>query len=142
MKMEPIMRKKVRVFIEKGEDGDYCAYMPDDDGLDYGITGEGPTIDETINDFNSVYEGMKQYYAENQKPFEEVEFVYSYDLPSFLAYYKGRITLKGLQTLTGISQPQLSQYISGYRRPSRKTTEKIEKALHSFAEELNQVHFV
>ena len=73
------MRKKVRVFIEKGDDGDYSAYMPDDDGLDYGITGEGSTIDETINDFKSVYEGMKQYYAENQKPFEEVEFVYSYD---------------------------------------------------------------
>lgn len=134
--------KKVRVFIEQGTDGSYNAYLPDEDSLDYGLMGEGATIEETIADFNAVYEGMKEMYAEQGKAFEEVELVFSYDVPSFLAYYKGRLTLKGLQSLTGISQPQLSQYISGYRHPSKKTAAKIETALHSFANELSQVHFV
>lgn len=134
--------KKIRVFIEQGAKGDYSAYMPDDDGLDYGITGEGATIEETIADFKAVYEGMKELYREQGRPFEEADFVFSYDVPSFLSYYKGRLTLTGLQSLTGISQSQLSQYISGYRRPSRKTAEKIEAGLRAFAHELSQVHFV
>lgn len=134
--------KKVRVLIEQGPKGDYNACMPDDDGLDYGIMGEGNTIEETIADFKAVYQGMKEYYAKHGETFEEVEFEFVYDVPSFLAYYKGLLTLTGLQQLTGISQPQLSQYISGYRRPSKRTAEKIETALHSFANELSQVHFV
>lgn len=134
--------KQVRVFVEQGTDGTYSAYLPDDDALDYGLIGEGASIEETINDFKAVYEGMKAFYAEQGKQFEEVEFKFFYDIPSFLAYYKGRLTLTGLQKLTGISQPQLSQYISGYRRPSKKTVSKIETALHSFADELRQVHFV
>lgn len=134
--------KKVRVFIEQGPKGDYSAYMPDDDGLDYGITGEGKTIQETVDDFHAVYEGMKELFAEQGRAFEEVEFDISYDIPSFLAYYKKRLTLTGLGELTGISQPQLSQYISGYRKPSKKTSRKIEEALHSFGEELQQVHFI
>lgn len=134
--------KKIRVIIEQGPKGDYNACMPDDDTLDYGIMGEGSTIDETIADFMAVYQGMKEYYAKHGEPFEEVEFEFAYDVPSFLSYYKGILTLTGLQQLTGISQPQLSQYISGYRRPSKKTAARIETALHSFAHELSQVHFV
>lgn len=134
--------KKVRVFIEQGADGTYSAYLPDDDALDYGLSGDGTTIEETIADFKAVYEGMKQFYAEQGKTFEEVEFQFFYDIPSFLAYYKGRITLTGLQSLTGISQPQLSQYISGYRRPSKKTVVKIQTALNSFGNELSQVRFI
>ena len=37
--------KKVRVFIERASDGDYSAYMPDEDNLSYGIIGTGHTID-------------------------------------------------------------------------------------------------
>ena len=133
--------KRVKVFIEKGPKGDYSAYMPDDDGLDYGLIGEGSSIEETIADFKAVYEDMKALYAEEGKHFEEVEFDCSYDVPSFLAYYKGLLTLAGLSRVTGINQSQLSQYVSGYRRPSAKTTKKIESSLHSFGQELSQVNF-
>ena len=70
-----------------------------------------------------------------------MEFDFSYDVPSFLAYYKGLLTLAGLSRVTGINQSQLSQYVSGYRRPSAKTTKKIESSLHSFGQELSQVNF-
>lgn len=131
--------KKVRVFIERGKDGSYGAYMPDDNNLTYGVTGEGDTAADAVADFYASYEDMRVSHQARGKEFEEVEFVFSYDLPSFLVYYADLISYKGLAKLTGISAAQLSQYTSGYRTPSTKTTEKIQTALHKFGKELCQV---
>lgn len=134
--------KQVRVFIERGKDGTFGAYMPDDNNLSYGVIGDGDTAAAAISDFKSVYDAMKQAAKEEGRNFEEVEFVFSYDIPSFLTYYADLISYKGLSKLTGISSSQLSQYISGYRTPSPKTTVKIQNALHSFGEELSQLQLV
>lgn len=134
--------KKVRVFIERGSDGNYSAYMPDDDGLSYGIIGTGSEAKETVEDFKNAYEGMKSHYAKEGKPFEEVEFEFSYDIPSFLAYYSKKISLAGLERITGIAQGQLSHYVTGRRNPSKKTIEKIQTALQEFGKELSHVNFV
>ena len=134
--------KKVRVFIERSPDGSYSAYMPDDDELSYGIIGTGPTIEETTKDFNDAYVGMKEHYAQEGKLFEEVTFEFSYDIPSFLAYYSDRLSLAGLERITGVAQGQLSHYVTGRRNPSKKTAEKIQAALQLFGKELSNVHFV
>ena len=134
--------KSVRVFIERGKDGSYGAYMPDENNLTYGVIGDGATAADAVKDFKAVYEDMKQAYQNERRPFEEVEFTFSYDLPSFLVYYADLISYKGLAKLTGISAAQLSQYISGYRTPSPKTTQKIQTALHAFGKELSQLQLV
>ena len=134
--------KKVRVFIERASDGSYSAYMPDDNNLSYGIIGTGMSIDETISDFHDAYKGMKEHYADSGKYFEEVEFEFSYDIPSFLAYYSNRLSLAGLERITGVAQGQLSHYVTGRRRPSKKTIEKIQTALQNFGKELSHVNFV
>ena len=134
--------KTVRVFIERGKDGTYGAYMPDDNNLGWGVHGDGPTANDAIVEFKAEYEDMKSFFMEEGKPFEEVDFVFSYDLPSFLVYYADLISYKGLAKLTGVSAAQLSQYISGYRTPSPKTTEKIQTALHAFGKELSQLQLV
>lgn len=134
--------KKVRVFIERASDGNYSAYMPDDNNLSYGINGTGYTIEETVKDFNAAYEGMKKYYFDEGKHFEEVSFEFSYDIPSFLAYYSDRLSLAGLERITGVAQGQLSHYVNGRRNPSKKTAEKIQAALQQFGKELSNVHFV
>lgn len=134
--------KTVRVFIERGKDGTYGAYMPDDNNLSYGVIGDGETAASAIEDFKAVYEDMKQAARAEGRAFEEVDFAFSYDLPSFLVYYADLISYKGLAKLTGISAAQLSQYISGYRTPSAKTTEKIQAALHAFGKELSQLQLV
>lgn len=134
--------KKVRVFIERASDGDYSAYMPDEDNLSYGISGTGHTIEETVKDFNDAYEGMKAYYAQEGKLFEEVAFEFSYDIPSFLSYYSDKLSLAGLERITGVAQGQLSHYVNGRRNPSKKTAEKIQAALQQFGKELSNVHFV
>lgn len=134
--------RTVRVFIERGKDGSYGAYMPDDNNLTYGVIGDGETAAEAIADFKAVYEDMKASFQRNGEDFEEVDFAFSYDVPSFLVYYADLISYKGLAKLTGVSAAQLSQYVSGYRNPSPKTTEKIQKALHTFGNELSQLQLV
>lgn len=134
--------KTVRVFIERGKDGTYGAYMPDDNHLSYGIIGEGETAAAAVADFKAVYEDMKQAAEGAGEEFEEVNFAFSYDIPSFLVYYADLISYKGLSRLTGISASQLSQYISGYRTPSPKTREKIQGALHAFGKELSELQLV
>lgn len=134
--------KKVRVFIERASDGSFSAYMPDDDGLDYGVIGTGSSASEAMADIKLAYEGMKKYYEDNGEKFEEVEMVFSYDVISFLTYYSDKFTFAGLEKITGVSAAQLSQYVQGYRNPSKKTAEKIQRGLHAFAEDLSQVRFV
>lgn len=134
--------KTVRVFIERGKDGSFGAYMPDDNNLSYGVIGDGDTAAAAIADFKAVYEDMKESYRKEGRPFEEVDFAFSYDLPSFLLYYADLISYKGLSKLTGIAPAQLSQYISGYRNPSPKTTQKIQNALHAFGNDLCHLQLV
>lgn len=134
--------KKVKVYIERADDGSYSAYMPDDEVLDYGVNGAGMTATEALEDFHAAYEGMREFYADAGKTFEEVDFSFSYDIASFLAYYSKRLSLAGLERITGVSQSQLSHYMNGYRHPSAKTVRKIESALHDFAKDLQQVKFI
>ena len=134
--------RTVRAFIERSKDGTYGVYMPDDNNLTYGIVGEGDSVAEAVKDFTLSYEDMKRMYQEDGKDFEEVDFSYSYDLPSFLVYYANLISYRGLARLTGVSAAQLSQYVSGYRTPSAKTTAKIQDALHTFGEELSRLQLI
>ena len=134
---------KVKAFIERGTDGTYGVYVDlNDETLNYGIHGDGGTKQEAIDSFMTAYEDMKEIYEEEGKPFVEAEFSFHYDVVSFLEYYNQFLTLSGLSKLTGINKAQLSQYIQRYRNPSPKTTEKIQTALHDFADELKSIHFV
>lgn len=135
--------KKVKAFIERGNDGTYGVYIDlDDNRLNYGIHGDGKTAKEAMDNFKASYAEMKQFYEEQSKDFVEAEFEYQYDVSSFLSYYGKILSLAGLERLTGINQGQLSHYVTGRRKPGKKTTEKIEKKLHEFGEELQQVSFM
>ena len=131
--------KKVKVFIEKSSYG-YSAYM-DDTPLDYSCLGEGKTVEETINDFLASYDGLREFYIKQGKPFEEVECEFFYDVASFLDEYAAAFSLAGLERITGVNQTQLGHYLHGRRKPTRKTIDKIEKGVRDFAKELTTIHF-
>ena len=131
--------KKIKVFIEPSQYG-YSAYMDDND-LDYGLIGEGKTVQETIKDFDLSYDGMREYYKEIGKPFEEIEYEFFYDTESFLAAYGKTFSLAGLSIITGVNQAQLGHYLHGRRKPTRKTIDKIQKGVEQFARELTAVRF-
>ncbi len=113
--------------------------MPDNNNLHFNAIGEGASAKEAHDDFLAVVDAFRVDFPEEVAG---LEFEFSYDLASFLAYYGGKLTLAGLSRITGVAQGQLSHYITGHRHPSHRTVEKIDHALHSFASELNQVHFV
>jgi predicted RNase H-like HicB family nuclease len=134
--------KTVRVFIERGKDGFYSAYMPDDNNLSYGVIGEGDSATDAITDFKNVYEAMKTSAKAEGETFEEVEFAFFYDVPSLLLYYANLLSYKGFSNVIGISSARLSQYISGTRTPSLKTIAKIQAALNDFGNELCQLQLL
>lgn len=133
--------KKVKAIIERASDGTYSIYM-DAPEMDYLITGTGNTATEAMRVFCGGYEDMKRVYAEKGKAFEEVEFTFEYDTASFLSHYSNVFSLVGLSHITGINKGQLSHYVTGHRKPSRTTAQKIQDSIRALGEELGQVCIV
>ena len=133
------MRKAIAI-IERGIDGQYSIFI-EDTSYPYGIIGIGSTVKEAMKDFNDGYIEMKEYVESTGDPFVEAEFIFKYDIPSVLQEYAYAFTLAGLERITGVNQKQLGHYISGYRKPSRKTVSKIEAGIHSFSAQLSAVRF-
>ncbi len=132
---------KAIAVIEKGADGTYGVFI-ESDNVPFGVIGDGKTIAEAVADFNNSVEEMRVYYAEKGKEFPQLEFEFKYDTASFLQQYAYAFTLAGLGRITGVNQRQLSHYINGVRKPSEKTTRKIENSLHKFGAEIAAVRFV
>lgn len=141
--MKRVKKYQIAVTVEKGEDNTYTAYISGDNKLPFGILGDGNSVDEAINDFSESFEDIRKYYNKAGKKFpENVEFQFKYDLASFLSYYSKILSLSGLEKLTGVNQGQLSHYVTGRRKPSKKTVDKIKRELHHFADEISQIEFV
>ena len=132
--------KKINVVIERGIDGSFSAYIADDN-CEFGCIGEGKSVEETKADFMKAVGDMQEVYAEEGSKFPDVKFDFIYDMASFLNYYAYAFSLAGLARITGVNQGQLSHYVTGRRRPSKSTVEKIEQSLHDFANEIGQVKF-
>jgi predicted RNase H-like HicB family nuclease len=134
---------RIKAFIERGSDGTYGVYVDlEDKTLNYGIIGDGHTVDEAIEDFKAGYLEMKELHENEELPFVEADFEFHYDTASFLQYYTNYFSLAGLSRLTGINQRQLSHYVNGTRNPSRQTIQKIDNSIHQFAENLGRIQFV
>lgn len=136
-----MVRKKINVVIEWGVDGTYSAFIADNN-CKFGCIGEGKNVEETKTDFLAAVDDMKEVYRKNGKEFPDVEFNFTYDVASFLNYYAYAFSLAGLARITGVNQGQLSHYVTGRRKPSKTTIEKIEKSLHDFAVEIADIKFV
>jgi hypothetical protein len=133
---------KVKAFIERGNDGTYGVYVDlEEKRLNYGIIGEGATVEEAKADFMGCYEDMRESFVEDGEPFTEAIFDFEYDMASFLNYYSNVLSLAGLSRITGVNQYQLSHYATGRKRPRPETVHKIQHSLFSLSKELSQVRF-
>ena len=133
--------KKAKALIERGDDGTYGVYL-EKNNLPYNIFGDGKTVEEAKEDFFVAYEEMRELFGKEGKKFVECQFEFVYDIASFLSYYSKIISLAGMERLTGVNQGQLSHYVTGRKKPGRKTIEKIDRNLKEFAEDLRQIEFV
>lgn len=132
--------EKLIMIIEKSADH-YSSYSQNTDGIYAG----GDSVAEVKENVLNAIQLINESYKEKDIPEllkRSYEIIYKYDMASFLSYYSKILSLAGLERLTGINQGQLSHYITGHRRPSKKTVEKIQNAIHRFGNEISQVDFV
>ena len=124
---------KVRAIIETGENLDFDIYT-DDESLGFMLLGQGDTIEEAKADLEKSKEAMKKVYAKEggNFDFDSLEFEYVFDTVSFLKY--SPFTLTSLSKATGINRKQLSHYVTGYRKPSARTIQRIQSGVTRFAE--------
>lgn len=134
------MKKKlINAYIERSITGEYSVYY--NDSLPVSVHGEGATAHQAIADFlTSVSDFTLELNDEKKKIMQGVEFRFVYDVASLLSYYSKYISLVGLSELTGINRVQLSHYISGHRKPSAQTTQKIQDAFRKLGADLAQVN--
>lgn len=134
------MRKKVNVIIEMACDGWFSCYMDETPGveLNYAVIGTGATVDEAKADFDAAYGEMREYFAEEGKPFQEIDYDFSFDYASVLGYYNNSLTLEQLHEITGVEIPRLEAYISGAKKPPRRTFDMIQRSIREFLHKMSQ----
>lgn len=59
MKTSELLQKKEKAILEKGNDGLYSVFMPNDD-YNFGLSGYGTTEQEAIDDFYASVEEMRE----------------------------------------------------------------------------------
>ena len=89
----------------------------------------------------NTYEALKNHFESEGRPFEEAQFEFYYDTASFLEEYSKTFSLAGLERITGVNQTQLGHYLHGRRKPTRKTIERIQEGVKTFAENLIAIRF-
>lgn len=110
-----------------------------------GIYAAGDTIDACKKDVEKVIELIKKNLPEDQWPEQikgDYQLVWHYDTQSLLLNYATLLSLAGLERLTGIHQKQLWAYMHGRSKPCKQQKERIENALHRFADELTNVSVI
>jgi hypothetical protein len=100
--------------------------------------GMGKTVAEAMDDLNNSYLEAKS--LETSLP--DMNFAFEYDTASFLQMFKGRMNLADLQSITGINRKQLNHYVTGYRKPSQKTVQRIQEGIRKYADELRSITLV
>ena len=105
-----------------------------------GIYAAGESIEAVKADTERAIAAIKGTLPKDQWPAQlkkgDYKVEYKLDAPSFLSYYKGFLSLAGLERITGINQKQLSNYLNKRSTPRPKQVERINEGVHKFAEEL------
>ena len=128
---------KTKVIIERNDNGNYQAVPQMSENISF--FGMGKTVAEAMKDLQNSYEEAMA--MEPSLP-KNIEFECEYDTACFLQLFKGRMNLADLQTITGISRKQLNHYVTGYRKPSAKTVQRIQDGIRQYADELSRVRLI
>ena len=125
---------KIVMIIEKSKDY-FDAYSENCEG----IYAAGDSIEAVKADTEEAIHLIKKNLPEDRWPQEikgDYQVEYKLDVPSFLEYYSGFMSLAGMERATGINQKQLSNYLNRRSVPRRRQADRILKGIHKFAAEL------
>ena len=105
--------KREIALIEIGKDGTFTVFTPDTNSV---VFGDGSTVAEAKADFENTVKEFIETYEETgvQDPddLKNTSFVYKFDLPSFLSYYKF-LNMTQLAKYAGINPSLMRQYKRG-----------------------------
>ncbi len=122
----------VTAIIERASDGGFATYMLESFEK-FGVHGFGNTAEEAKEDLFVAIEEFREMLGDDVP---QMNITFKYDITSFLAEYRDKFGLSGLQIITGLNRKRLQEYLSGERHPSPKTVRKIEQSVHDFASKL------
>ncbi|MBR6375800.1 MAG: hypothetical protein IKR91_06170 [Alloprevotella sp.] len=126
--------EKIIMIIEKSKDF-FDAYSDNCDG----IYAAGEDIEAVKADTMEAIRLIKKNLPEERWPEQikgDFEIEWKFDVPSFLEYYGGIMSLAGMEKMTGINQKQLSNYLNHRAVPRQKQADRIITGMHKFAREL------
>lgn len=104
-----------------------------------GIYAAGDSVEAVKADTEEAIRLIKKNLPEDRWPEQikgDYEIVWKFDVPSFLEYYSGFMSLSGMEKMTGINQKQLSNYLNHRAVPRKKQADRIVSGIHRFAHEL------
>ena len=122
----------VTAIIERASDGGSSTYMLESFEK-FGAHGFGNTAEEAMEDLFVAIEEFREVLGDDVP---QMNITFKYDITSFLAEYRDKFGLSGLQIITGLNRKRLQEYLSGERHPSPKTVRRIEQSVHDFASKL------
>ena len=133
-------KKKLKVIICKAGNG-VSAHV---EGID-GFVIARNTVEQLKQD---LQEGLKFHieglYEEEREPWMDDKYTFEYvfqDISSFVEAYNGTLNQSSLARISGINTGQMRQYVSGVKRPTKRTLQRIELGLKSYAAQLQSVSF-
>lgn len=126
--------EKVKAIITGGKE-QYGIWI---DGTD--IYSAGDTLEEAKSNLKEAIELHIEAGGDIPSSMkDDYQIIYYFDISAYLKYYSKYINFASLSMITGINQKQLWNYAHGYRKPGKKTTEKIIEGMNIFIKELSQV---
>ena len=124
--------------IEKGKDGTYGIFTTD---LKSTIHGSGNTVAEAKTVFEETIQEMREFMDEQDgipNELTNVSFTYRYDMASMFNFLDW-LNISKVAKRIGINRTLLSAYKTGHAYISEAQAIRIEKGLHSLADELKSV---
>ena len=121
------------------KDGGCSCYMLEE-VPDFGLLGYGDTPQEAKDDMLKAYEEIKGILIAEGKSPAELEFVYHYDMKSFFEYFDF-LNVSKVAERAGINPSLMRKYTSGVANAGEGQYLKLQKAIHSIANELAAANF-
>jgi predicted RNase H-like HicB family nuclease len=133
--------KRFKVIICKAGKG-VSASLPEVDG--YVIARK--TLTELKKDLpEGLMFHIEGLYEEEKQPWMNGKFDFEYvynDIPAFIESCNGLISQSGLARISGINESLMRQYVSGIKRATPRTLQRVQEGLQKYSDTLYSVRFI